>query len=82
MALEKELETFAAMKDQLVANHLGKYALIHGSDFLGAFDTPENAYQEGVTKFGRDPFLVKLIGEQEETFRNFALSSGLMHARI
>lgn len=82
MALEKELETFARLKEQLLASHRGKFALIHGDDFLGAFDSAENAYQEGVNKFGRDPFLVKLIGEQEEIYRNFALASGLMNARL
>jgi hypothetical protein len=82
MALDQELETFARMKDDLVASHKGKFALIHGDSFLGSFDNAENAYKDGLARFGREPFLVKLIGEQEETYRNFALSSGLMHARI
>jgi hypothetical protein len=82
MALEKELETYAAMKSDLLATHNGKFALIHGSDFINAYDSAENAYKEGVARFGRESFLVKLIGEQEETYRNFALASGLMHARI
>lgn len=82
MALDTELATFAKMRDELVASHKGKFALIHREDFLGSFDNAENAYRDGLARFGRDPFLVKLIGEQEETYQNFALSSGLMHARI
>jgi hypothetical protein len=82
MALDIELATFSRMKEELLAVHRGKFALIHGEDFIGAFDSAENAYKDGLVKFGRNPFLVKLIIEQEETYRNFALSSGLMHARI
>jgi hypothetical protein len=82
MALEEELQTFTTMKDDLVKSHNGKYALIKGGEFLGAFDTPANAYQEGVNRFGRESFLVKLISETEEVYRNQALYSGLMHARL
>jgi hypothetical protein len=69
MPLEMELEAFSRMKQQLLAAHAGKFALIHEAEFLGAFDTAENAYGEGVAKFGRGPFLVKRIQEQDERFR-------------
>ena len=82
MPLELELESFARMKEQLLVAHPGKFALIHGSEFVGAFDTTENAYNEGVSKFGRDPFLVKRIQTSDGRFRNFAYTSGLMRARI
>jgi hypothetical protein len=82
MPLELELEVFARMKDQLLISHQGKFALIHGAEFLGAFDSAENAYSEGVSRFGRGPFLVKRIQDQDERFRNFAYTSGLMRARI
>jgi hypothetical protein len=82
MVLEAELEAFASMKDELLSVHRGKFALIRGGEFLGAFDTAENAYAEGVSRFGREPFLVKRIAEQDETHRNFAYASGLMHARL
>jgi hypothetical protein len=82
MALELELEVFSRMKEQLLASHAGKFALIHGAEFLGSFDTVESAYSEGVSRFGRGPFLVKRIHEQDDKFRNFAYTSGLMRARI
>jgi hypothetical protein len=82
MSLEKELALFAKMKPELLKNYSGKFALIHGESFIGAFDSAENAYAEGVKRFGRESFLVKKISEQEEVYRNQALSLGLMHARI
>lgn len=82
MPLEKELAVYEKMKPELLKNHAGKFALIKGEEFLGAFDTPDNAYAEGVKRFGREAFLVKKITEQEEVYRNQALTLGLMHARI
>ncbi len=82
MALEQEIATFERLKAQLVENHSGKFALIKGEEFIDAFDTPDNAYQEGIRRFGREPFLVKRIRATEEVDRNQALFSGLMHARL
>jgi hypothetical protein len=82
MALERELALFAKMKPELLKNHEGKFALIRDEEFLGAYDSVENAYAEGVKRFGREPFLVKKVSEQEEVYRNQALALGLMHARL
>lgn len=82
MALEKELATFEAIKERLVANHNGKFALIKGEEFLGSFDTASNAYAEGVRRFGRDEFLVKRISEKEEVYKNQALFLGLVNAYL
>jgi hypothetical protein len=82
MPLDTELATFEKIKADLLLNHAGKFALIKGDNFVGAFDTPDNAYAKGVVLYGRDPFLVKRIAEQEEVYRNQALVLGLMNARI
>lgn len=49
---------------------------------IDAFDTSENAYSEGVQRFGQEPFLVKPVREIEEIYRNHALYSGLMNAHF
>jgi hypothetical protein len=82
MALEKELELFTKMKPDLLRNHSGKFALIRDEEFIGTYDSAENAYTEGVKRFGREAFLVKKITEQEEVYRNQALALGLIHARL
>jgi len=82
MPLEKELATFDKMKDNLLQNYEGKFALIRGEEFIGAFDSPENAYQEGINRFGSGPFMVKRVARTEEVYRNQALSLGLMNARL
>lgn len=82
MPLDTELATFERLKPELLMNHAGKFALIKGEEFVGAFDTPDNAYAEGVQRYGRDSFLVRKIAEQEEVYRNQAFTLGLMNARI
>ena len=82
MVLEQELATFEKLKAELLKAHTGKFALIKGEDFIGAFDNPANAYQEGVNRFGKDTFLVKRISADEEVYRNQALYSGLVNAHL
>jgi len=82
MALEKELEYFQSVKSELLKNHKGKFALIKDDKFIGAFDSPDNAYAEGVKQFGQGIFLVRRISEVEEVHRNQALSLGLVNAHI
>jgi len=82
MALEQELALYEQMKPELLKNHEGKFVLIRHDQFLGAFDSAENAYTEGVKRFGREVFLVKKVTKEDEVYRNQALALGLMHARI
>jgi UDP-2,3-diacylglucosamine pyrophosphatase LpxH len=82
MPLEKELAVYEKMKADLLKTYEGKFVVIHGDEFCGAFDTAENAYGEGVKRFGQEPFLMKKVAAKEEVYRNQALSLGLMHARI
>ena len=82
MPLEKELAIYARTKADLLKTYEGKFVLIHAEEFCGAYDTAENAYAEGVKRFGQEPFLVKKVTAQEEVYRNQALSLGLMHARL
>ena len=82
MNLDEELRAFEDRKPDLLKNHAGKFALIKGSEFLGAFDTPQNAYEEVVLRFGNTGFLVKRVSETEEIYRNQALFLGLVNAHI
>lgn len=82
MALETELQYFQRVKQELLKTHAGKFALIKGEELVGVFDTPANAYDEGVKRFGREPFMIKRISETEEVYRNQALALGLMNARL
>jgi hypothetical protein len=80
--LEEEIQYYNKIKTELLKNHAGKFALIHGSDFIGAFDNAQNAYDRGVELFGSKPFLIKLIVDPEPSEQIPAFFLGLTNASI
>jgi hypothetical protein len=53
MALEAEIRTYEEKLPELMQHHAGKYVVIHGSEFVGAFDTFGNAALDRASLFGR-----------------------------
>ena len=64
-ALEKELETYRQKLPAMLLEE-GKFALIHGDQVVGTFDTYADALGEGYKLFKLDPFLVKQIQVVEQ----------------
>ena len=60
--LADELKAYEAMKETLMEHHKGKFVLIHGGDFIDAFDTFDHAAREAVRRFGRGPYLIRQVG--------------------
>lgn len=66
MALEKEMAVYKQKLPELKGQE-GKFALIHGDEFVDTFTSYEDAIKEGYSKFGvNDPFLVKQIQTIEQ----------------
>ena len=63
--LKEELAFFNEKKDELLRTHLGQFALIKGRTLIGVFATREEAYAEGVQRFGGESFLAHHIVEKE-----------------
>ena len=59
--LEKELQTYAARRDELLATDEGKFVLILGGSVLGLFESEQDAIHQGYRQLGKPPFLVKQI---------------------
>jgi len=82
MPFEKELKYFRQHKEEWLLHHEGKYALVKGQDLIGTFTKEEEAYEEGVKRFGAGPFLIKPILKQESPEQIPAFSLGLSNARL
>ncbi len=78
--LQKELQFYASIKDELLSHHEGKFALIHGEEFVGVFISDSDAYREGIKQFGQEPFLIQYVTVVEETEKYPALVLGLFDA--
>ncbi len=60
-SLAEERATYAAMKDELLAIHEGRYALIKASKLIGVYQTPGAAEGAAIDLFGDEPRLIKQI---------------------
>jgi hypothetical protein len=59
--LRRELEVYESHRAELLSRAPGKYALIHGDELAGVFDTEADGINEGYRRFGYVPFLVHRI---------------------
>ena len=78
--LELERNYYQSIKDELLERHHSQFALIHGEELIGTYNTEEEAYKEGVRRFGANPFLIQQIQEQEPTDKYPSLVLGLINA--
>lgn len=78
--LQKELAYFEAHKSELLANHRGKFALIHDSELLGTFDHFQEAFEVGVQKLGNQPFLIQPVADEPIMAQVPALAVGVISA--
>lgn len=68
LPFEEELLAYQRLLPALLPN-AGSYAVIHRSDFLGAFSSYEGALIAGFDRYGLEPFLVRRISADEGTSR-------------
>lgn len=61
LALETELRVFNQHRKNLLQHHEGEFALVKGEWLVGTFSTSDEAYAQGMMRFGRQLFLVKRI---------------------
>lgn len=79
---EQELKIFESRKDELLTLGENKFALIKGSELAGIFSNEEEAYREGLSRFGDVPFLIHPI-LREECMTSFpALANGLLRVSL
>jgi len=80
--LKEELAFFEEKKAELLGKYLGQFALIKGRTLVGVFSAREEAYRQGVEKFGSEPFLIKQIVEKETPEQVPLLAFTLRSARL
>ena len=78
--LDKELAFYGEQKDELLKHHFGQYVLIKGREIVGTFTKFEEAYEQGVKRFGTVPMLIKQVVSEEPVQKFPALTHGLIRA--
>jgi len=77
--LDQELATYAREREHLEREHRDKFVLIHRDDVVGVYDTFDTAADEGIRRFGKEPFMVRQVG-RDTTKLSPAVLYGLLHA--
>ncbi|NLV44453.1 MAG: hypothetical protein GXY07_08125 [Candidatus Hydrogenedentes bacterium] len=78
--LEKEILYFEQHREDLLKQHQGKFVLIKGDQCFGAYDTAENAYQEGARKFPGEAILIRQVLQEDLVNEMPAFCTGLLYA--
>ena len=60
--LDQEIKAYEKLLPTLKEHHNNKWVVFHGEEFVGAFDSLENAAEEAVRRFGRGPYLIRQVG--------------------
>src|SRR5437763_1488739 len=64
--LSREDAAFERERPRLVREHLGKIAVVHGDEVIGAYATLGEALTEGVRRFGYARLICRPITEADE----------------
>ena len=75
--LENELRFYERIRNTLPA---GQFVVIRGEELVGIFSSESQALSEGARRFGREPYLVRQVRDQEHVYSNPALSLGILRA--
>ncbi|MCY4445296.1 MAG: hypothetical protein OXC02_02380, partial [Rhodobacteraceae bacterium] len=64
-------------KEKFLHEYTDRYLLIKGNELIGNFPNKEQAVGEGIRRFGKEPFLVRLSGMDTPTITIPVLALGL-----
>ena len=82
LELEEELRFFESKKAEWLTSYKDKFVLIKGQELIDVYASFEDAYKEGVRRFGNAPFFIKQLLETEHTEKLPSLTLGIIHANI
>ena len=66
MELKQELEFFNSHKEEYLKHYTGQFALVKDKELIGTYTTWEEAFNDGIERFGNVQFLIRPIQEEDE----------------
>jgi hypothetical protein len=80
--LADEQNFYQENRSAWLKDHAGKFALVKGRRLVGFYDSPDVAYQDGLTKLGNVAMLVIQVLPEQPIERFPALQLGLISADL
>jgi hypothetical protein len=78
--LEQERHYYAANEPEWLKTDAGRFVVVKGEDLVGVYASQDEALAAGAARFGLSSFLVRRIGDGEQTVTVPALTLGLLRA--
>ena len=78
--LDRERQYYGVHVQEWTLEHAEQFVVIKNEDVLGCFGTIDEALAAGAARFGLTPFLVRRVGDSEQTVKVPALVLGLLRA--
>jgi len=63
--LEKEIQAFESQKQDLFSHYLNKFVVFYENELVGHYDTLDAAAQFAISKYGKGPFLIRQVKEEQ-----------------
>ncbi len=74
--MQKNLEAYEKIKEELERENLGKTALMHDGKLDSIYNDHYDAYQKGCHRFGIGHFAIKTIGESPVSLGIYTMCVG------
>ena len=60
--VKDEIAAYEKMRDELEAQHMGKWVLFNDLELIGVYNSFEAVAEDAVRRFGRGPYLIRQVG--------------------
>lgn len=60
--IDREITAYESIREDLEAQHMGQWVLLHNQKFIGVYDSFQVAAENAVRRFGRGPYLIRQVG--------------------
>lgn len=82
MGLEVEYKFFKSKRREWLEHYRNKYVLVKGEELVDVFSSLDDAYRDGLRRFGNQSFLVKKVTGEDSKEKIPVLVLGLIHAHV
>jgi len=63
--LTQNIEAYEERKDEMESEHMDRWVIFYDGDYIDDFDDFQDAAMLAIRKWGRGPYLIRLVGERE-----------------
>lgn len=78
-SVRDDIVAYDAIRSELEASHLGRWALVYRRELIGLFDSFDEAARSAVERFGAGPYLIRRVGAGSVTLPT-SVMYGPLHA--